>query len=213
MKTRWLKRFMSHVPLISNKTKLAISMSLVIFAFILFVIHPNAIDSKVCLFAMLFSFLGDLSLNCMPMNKRPYYLLYTGAAFFMIAHLLYATAYYRLIRANNNVLFNPGASIACIFIVLLFISSVVFAIYFKRKPKIMTIIVFSIYTLVIATNFVTICSYSWSSLAISFIGALSFLISDFIIGIETVFKVKSETLRKLVWIFYPIGQILIIACR
>jgi len=48
---------------------------------------------------------------------------------------------------------------------------------------------------------------------LSFVGALSFLISDLIIGIETVFKIKSDILRKLVWIFYPVGQILILACR
>ncbi len=212
MKTR-LKNFMSHIPLISNKTKLIISISLVIFAFILFCIRPSATDAKICLLAMFFSFLGDLSLNCMPINKRPYYLLYTGAAFFMIAHLLYAAAYYWLICVSNNVFFNLGASLACTFIVLLFIASVAFTIYSKSKPKVMTIIVFCLYTLIIATNFVTIYSYSWSFSAISFIGALSFLISDFIIGIETVFKIKSKTLRKLVWIFYPIGQILIIACR
>jgi hypothetical protein len=50
-------------------------------------------------------------------------------------------------------------------------------------------------------------------LSLAFIGATSFLISDYIIGIETIFKIKSDTLRKLVWIFYPIGQIIILICR
>ena len=212
MNTRF-KKVMSHIPLISNKTKLIISISLVIFAFILFCIRPNALDSQICLLAMFFSFLGDLSLNCMPMNKRPHWLLYIGAAFFMVAHLQYAVAYYWLIRESNKQFFNLGASFACTFIVLLFTASVAFTIYSKSKPKLMTIVVFCLYTIIIGINFVTIYSYSWSFSAASFIGALSFLISDFIIGIETVFKVKSETLRKLVWIFYPIGQILIIACR
>lgn len=212
MKTRF-KKVMSHIPLISNRTKIIISVALVIFAFILFCIRPSALDSQICLLAMSFSFLGDLSLNCMPINKRPHWLLYLGAVFFMIAHLQYAAAYYWLIRESDKVFFNLGASLACTFIVLLFSASVAFTLYSKSKPKLMTIIVFTIYTIIIGINFVTIYSYSWSFSAISFIGALSFLISDFIIGVETVFKVKSETLRKLVWIFYPIGQILIIACR
>lgn len=212
MNTRF-KKIMSHIPLISNKTKIIISISLVIFAFVLFSICPTALDRQICLLAMAFSFFGDLALNCMPINKRPHWLLYIGAAFFMVAHLQYAAAYYWLIRESNEQFFNLGASFACTFIVLLFIASVAFTIYSKSKPKLMTIVVFCLYTIIIGINFVTIYSYSWSFYSASFIGALSFLISDFIIGVETVFKVKSETLRKLVWIFYPIGQILIIACR
>lgn len=212
MKTRF-KQIMSHIPLISNRAKLLCSLLLVVFAFIITCIRPEAIDSKICLLAMLISFLGDISLNCMPLNKRPHWLLYTGAAFFMIAHLVYASAYYWIIHENNKFYINFGSIIASLFITLLFASTVALAIYSKSKPKNMTIVIFSLYTVIIGINFVTIYSYSWSFGSASFVGALSFLISDFIIGIETVFKVKSDILRKLVWIFYPIGQILIIACR
>ena len=212
MKNRF-KKVMSLIPLISNKTKLFISASLVGFAFILYCFSPNSFDRKVCLLAMCFSFLGDLSLNCMPINKRPHWLLYLGAAFFMIAHLEYAAAYYWLICGNSKQFFNLGSIIAFTFILLLFAVSVAFTIYSKSKPNKITILVFCLYTVIIGINFVTIYSYSWSFGSAAFIGALSFLISDFIIGVETVFKVKSEVLRKLVWIFYPIGQILIIACH
>lgn len=212
MKTRF-KNLISHIPLISNKIKLTISISLVAFAFVFFCIHPNNLDSHICLLAMLFSFLGDLSLNCVPINKRPHSLLYIGATFFMLAHLQYALAYYLMIFESGKTFFNLGASLAYIFIVLFFVSTIICAIRSKNKVNLVTIIIFCIYILIIGINFVTIHSYSWSFGAISFIGALSFLISDFIIGVETIFKIKSETLRKLVWIFYPIGQIMIIACR
>lgn len=212
MKTRF-ENMMSRIPLISNKTKLLISASLVAFAFIMFCIYPSRLDTQICLLAMCFSFLGDFSLNCMPLNKRPHWLLYIGAAFFMVAHLQYAVAYYLLIFEGNKVFFNLGASIATTFMILLFAVSVAYTIFSKSKTKPMTIVVFCLYTLIIGINFVTIYSYSWSFSSAAFIGALSFLISDFIIGIETVFKVKSDVLRKLVWIFYPIGQILIIACH
>lgn len=212
MKIR-LKNIMSRIPLISNKTKLLISALLVLFAFIIFCLHPNRLDTQICLLAMFFSFLGDVALNSMPLNKRPHWLLYIGAAFFMVAHLQYAAAYYWLIFQSNSIFFNLGASFATTFMILLFLVSVAFTVFSKSKTKPMTIFVFCLYTLVIGINFVTIYSYSWSFSSAAFVGALSFLISDFIIGIETVFKVKSETLRKLVWIFYPIGQILIIACH
>ena len=212
MNTR-LKNILSYIPLISNKTKIIISALLVTYAFIIFYNEPTRLDTQICLLAMIFSFLGDVSLNCMPLHKRPHWLLYIGAVFFMVAHLQYATAYYWLIFESQNTFFNLGASIAITFMILLFVFSVAFAIISKSKTKLMTIIVFCLYTLVIGINFVTIYSYSWTFCSAAFIGALSFLISDFIIGIETVFKIKNNTLRKLVWIFYPIGQVLIIACH
>ena len=212
MKTRF-NQLISFVPLISNKVKLTISSLLLLFALAICLINDFSIDACVILLAMFFSFLGDFALNCVPLEKRPHWQLYLGAFFFMIAHLTYATAYYWLISVNEELFFNLGAIIACIFMVLLFATSVTITILSKHKPNPMTIIVFCIYTWIIGINFVTIYSYSWSFGSISFIGALSFLLSDFIIGIETVFKVKSVTLRKLVWIFYPIGQVLIIACH
>ena len=212
MKTRF-KHVMSYIPLISNKTKIIISISLVIFAALVSYANNYTIDSQICLLAMLFSFLGDISLNCMPLDKRPRWFLYLGAVFFMISHIIYATAYYWLINTSQKLYFNPGAIIATFFILLLFTTSVFLTIYSKNKLQLMTIIIFCLYTSIIGINFITIYSYSWSFGTASFIGALSFLISDFIIGIETVFKVKSDTLRKFVWIFYPIGQVMIIACR
>ena len=212
MKTRQ-KNILSHIPLISNKTKIIISALLVLLAFIIYCIHPYRLDTQICLLAMIFSFLGDVALNSMPLHKRPHWLLYIGAAFFMVAHLQYAVAYYWLIFKSNSVFFNLGANIAITFMILLFIVSAIFTIFSKSRTKPMTIFVFCLYTLIIGINFVTIYSYSWSFNSAAFIGALSFLISDFIIGIETIFKIKSEALRKLVWIFYPIGQILIIVCH
>ena len=210
MKTRFNK-IMSHVPLISNVTKLIISMGLLAFAFIMYNVYSRSLDNKLCLAAMGFSFLGDVALNCTPHGKRPHYLLYLGAIFFMLAHTTYADAYWLLMAQDD--LGNPGAFAAFVFMVLLFIMTVLIAIHTKQSPSKGMIVVFSIYTFIIGMNFITICSYSYAFHAFSFVGALSFLISDFIIGVENIFKIKSNTLRKLVWIFYPIGQILIIACR
>ena len=212
MKTRF-KQLMNCIPLINNKIKILISISLLVLAFILCVIRNYSLDSIICLTAMFFSFLGDISLNCMPLEKRPHSLLYAGAGFFMIAHLIYAFSYLVLINNLHNKFYNPGTIIALCFMFLVFTLSIISMKLKKQSLKITTIFVFSSYIVIIAMNFITICSYSWTAKALSFVGALSFLISDLIIGIETVFKVKSDILRKLVWIFYPIGQILILACR
>lgn len=204
-------RLLNKLPLISNRTKILISLSLLLFAMALSLYAPNQLDRSVCLIAMCFSFMGDVALNCTPHEKRPHWLLYTGAFFFMLAHLCYAVAYRLLMSENNAVFITPGAYIAYAIMALIFIASIwCFSI---SQSKISTIFVFALYLIVISINFITICSYSWSSKALSFIGAISFLISDYIIGIETLFKIKNDILRKLVWIFYPIGQVMIIFCR
>ena len=212
MKTRF-EKVITFIPLITNQTKLVISSFLVLLALILCYVFPDAMDRKLCLLAMMISFLGDAALNCMPLEKRPHSLLYTGAGFFMIAHLAYAFSYYLMIKQESFSILNHGAFFAIVFIVTLFMLTTITVVRTNQIPNKMVILVFSLYTLVIGINFVTICSYSYSFGSISFIGARSFLISDFIIGIETLFKIKSDTLRKLVWIFYPIGQVLIIVCR
>lgn len=206
-------RLLDNIPLISNKTKIRISISLLLFAFIICIFRPNSLDSKICLLAMFFSFLGDVALNNTPLEKRPHSLLYTGAIFFMISHIIYASAYYLLINSFQTVFINIGSCLAVTIMVLLFIISVICINISKKTIKISMIFVFMIYLIMISINFITIYSYSWNFKSLSFVGATSFLISDYIIGIETVFKIKSDTLRKLVWIFYPIGQVLIIFCR
>lgn len=211
MKTRF--SFMNYIPLISNRTKIEISMTLLLFAFVSCIVHPESLDTTICLVAMFFSFIGDLSLNGMPLSKRPNWLMYAGAGSFMLAHLVYAKAYYLLISSNSYEFFNPGMIISSVFMVLFLLVSIICVIKSKQSLGLLMIVVFGIYILIIGINFITICSYSWSAKALSYIGALSFLISDFIIGVETVFKIKSDTLRKLVWIFYPIGQFMIITCR
>lgn len=210
MKKRFNK-LMGYIPLISNKVKLEISTCLLILALTLCIVHPG-IDSKICFIAMLFSSIGDIALNSMPLEKRPNWLMYTGAGFFMAAHLVYANAYYLLIKDSYE-FFNLGAIIGIVFIGILFIGAIICVSISKEHLCTLMILIFGIYILIIGFNFVTICSYSWSAKALSFLGALSFLISDFIIGTETVFAIKSDILRKLVWIFYPIGQFMILVCR
>lgn len=206
-------RLLSKVPLISNRTKILISSALLLFALLICIINPDSFSSKLCLLAMFMSFLGDIALNIIPLNKRPHSLLYSGAFFFMVSHLIYASAYNYIIQLTGKEYSNPGAYIAYGIMASVLLISII-CIYINSKSlKPSMIFVFILYILVISINFITIYSYSWNFKALSFIGATSFLISDYIIGIENIFKIKNDTLRKLVWIFYPVGQILILACR
>mgnify|MGYP003289787425 CR=1 FL=1 len=209
MKSR-LKDFitLSWWPLISNRTKCIISALLLIFAFLVRYAHPDWPGVNFCFLAMCFSFIGDVCLNCMPIHKRPHSLLYAGAASFMVGHIFYVLAYLEMIKANSYEFFNLGTYLAISFMIIFFIMSAVLAI--KQGTKPIMLIVFGVYILVIGFNFVTICSYSYSASLFVWVGALSFLGSDFIIGLENVFKLKKPLLRKLVWILYPVGQFMLL---
>lgn len=207
------KRLLKCIPLISNRTKIVISTLLLILAIAMCAFRPESIASKICIGAMLCSFIGDIVLNCTPLEKRSHLRLYIGAFYFMISHVIYALAYYVLITQLQVSFLNDGAFAAIVIMVLLFGMAILCMKMTQVSLKPAMIFVFLLYILVISISFVTIYSYSRSSGAISFVGATLFLISDYIIGIENVFRIKSDTLRKLVWICYPIGQAIIIVCR
>ena len=160
-------RLLEKIPLIRNRTKVLISASLLWLAFILFTLNQYDLDRKLCLLAMFFSFLGDLALNCKPLEKRSHSLLYTGAFFFMISHVMYAAAYYQLIQQSDYPYLNFGSILA----VIIMVSILCISIYGIRKSqrllKPSMILVFSTYLLMISTNFVTIYSYSWNFHAFS----------------------------------------------
>lgn len=206
-------QIMSRLPLIKPNTKLLISLVLLSISFIGLLIRPNNIDSQIILLAMSISTTGDFFMNYTLVEKRPHSFLYAGASCFMLAHLVYAIAYITMIKQNSFSYFNIGIMIAILVIVAI-ISMIIGALIGRQKriSKIMAII-FGIYVIFVSFNFLTISSYSYSAHSFCFIGAFSFLISDLIIGIENLFKIKSDILRKLVWIFYPLGQVIIILCR
>ena len=207
------EKFMSYIPLINNLEKLFISTLLLVLSGVMFKIRLNSIDGFICFIAMLFSFLGDIALNCVPIKKRPHSLLYIGAGFFMVSHLIYALAFSLLINSSSLSFFNIGSFLAIGVLVIIITFTIHIMSKNKNNLRKMMIFVFSTYLCIIGINLITIFSYSWIFGAFTWIGAVSFLISDYIIGIENIFKIKSDTLRKLVWIFYPIGQILILVCR
>ena len=128
-------RLLDNIPLISNKAKLKISISLLIFALVTCIVRSGSLDSIICLVAMFFSSLGDIALNCKPLDKRSHTLLYIGAFFFMIAHLIYASAYHLLINTASFSFANPGMYAALTFMILLFIVSIICIRKAKKSMK------------------------------------------------------------------------------
>ena len=182
-----------------------ISFGLVIFSLILALVLKK--PTNVLRFvAMTFGFLGDLALAFYILG--PHSFLW-GVAFFIICHVFYFLSYKKEIKNLFNKGFWIGETIILLFIIGLIIVSCLYPYpepysYFK-----LGICIF--YGLIIGfvCSAVTACAYEKRSFLsiLNVIGIISFIISDFIIGIG---MMSSLHISRLIWIFYPIGQFLLI---
>lgn len=183
-----------------------------VFALVMALIFPSH-ARWLCFAAMAFSSVGDIFLMRFGGLDKvfPNYFM-IGAAFFMLAHLLYAACFTLRIRESGAAFFNAGAVIALV------IAAVCFAYFAKlcmepgRRDQYPLILV---YLIIISINCMSIFSYAYSSAGrhpmaiLAAVGAVSFLLSDLIIGLGMAAGINQYD--HLIWWLYPIGQILIIA--
>ena len=165
-----------------------------------------------CFAAMLLSSVGDIFLMHLPVIEKnlPNYFVY-GAASFMIAHVLYALCYLRLIRGSGAAVLNPGAALMAAIALAV---AVYFVVTARGLGKLDQLPLILVYIAMIALDCTMMFSYAWSQglrnpLAIlAAVGAVSFFVSDLIIGLGMVMGVRRYD--HLIWWYYPIGQILMI---
>ena len=129
----------------------------------------------------------------------------------MVAHLLYALCYARLIRQSGAAIWNPGAMLM-VCIAALVAAWFVFSAGKRGRMDQLPLIL--AYIVMISLDAAMVFSYAWSQgianpLAIlAAAGAVSFFVSDLIIGLGMVMSVSRYD--HLIWWYYPIGQILMI---
>ena len=190
-----------------------LSMLLSLFALVMARIFPTG-DRMLCLAAMVFSTMGDIVLmNFKKIGDRmPVRYFYVGAALFMLAHFLYFCALLNVILGSGVPYFNPGFFAAAALVLTTGIT--VGAAAFKKGSADKKMYLLAIvYMTVIGANCETIFSFAYSAGGtawIAAVGALSFFISDLLIGIHRLLGITSPRLQSAVWWFYPVGQILIL---
>ncbi len=165
-----------------------------------------------CLAAMLFSSVGDIFLMHLPVieKKLPNFFVF-GAASFMVAHVLYALCYARLIRQSSAAIFNPGSAVM---IAIAAAAAVWFIVSARKLGRMDQLPLILAYIVMISLDAGMIFSYAWSQglsnplAVLAAIGAVSFFVSDLIIGLGLVMGITRYD--HLIWWYYPIGQILMI---
>ena len=209
----------SRVISMSNKTifglprHLILTLAISLYSIILAVFFPS-ISRTLIAIAMLISSLGDIVLmDFKPIVRYlPFKGFVAGAIVFMISHLFYIAAFGYSIYINEYTYFNIGVIIAILLFVAVVISMTLISLI-RHSQGIKLLLPGILYVAIICANCSNICSYYFSHRGIaicSMVGIISFLISDYFIVLRSVCGIKSKVLQKLIWIFYPIGQILLI---
>lgn len=189
--------------------KFIVTICLLLLAFTEYTKTPDAVQS-LCLWGMAFSTVGDLFL--MDYMNVPSYIFkgkqfYAGAASFCVAHMIYRQMFRTLNPAKN--IWGLGEWIALA--ILLVLCVLLFCVRFKkRSPAFWGAAGFytgQIFMHLAAAINCVIALEGKHTLAL--VGVVCFIISDFFLLVR---EVKNDTpvVRKLIWVFYPIAQILVI---
>ena len=193
------------------KGSLVLTCLMSLYALALAVCFPSPVR-WLCAAAMLLSSCGDIFLMHFPAIERRFSQWFMiGAGFFMAAHVLYAACYAIKIHNSGAQVFNPGAMTM---LVIAAATAVWFVIAACAKGKADRLPLILVYIAMISLGCTMIFSYAWSQgirnpLAIlAAVGAVSFFLSDLIIGLDIVFD--GSGLGYLIWWLYPIGQFLMI---
>lgn len=191
--------------------KFVVAIFLVALSFTQYIQNQD-ITHELCFWGMAFSALGDLIL--MNYKDIPSYVFkgkqfYAGAASFTVAHMIYRQMFETLMPENK--FFDIGDIIAIVVMIIFFM--VVYNLRLKKKSKTFWLAVICYVTVLLAHLASAInCAIAfggWYILAM--IGVICFFVSDLCLFVR---ETKSDTplIRKLIWVFYPIAQILIIMC-
>lgn len=134
---------------------------------------------------------------------------YVGMALFGVTHLLFIGSFFSKITAIDSFSMH-GPTIACIITLVVFIGALLFSIYLVSEKKMIFKIAVYAYLLMISMSMCSMYIYSFmTEKYLSAIGITFFMISDMLILVRET-KCDTNLVRKLIWVFYPIGQLLII---
>lgn len=158
---------------------------------------------------MIMSFAGDLAMaGIMPINNR----MIGGILFFSIAHGLYITAYMKTIISKIPTAANINFYIIIIITLILTYLGWRFFINNHQKKKLINIaaLFYALWISTMAASALYLALLLGKQWWITVFGALSFVLSDFIIGSTRIGKFSLRNPEIFIWLTYIAGQIGII---
>ena len=191
-------------------TKLAITLTLSAISVALF-LHYRNISRKRCMWAMLLSTIGDLFMTNIIGIPKDLELMSTviGAAFFGVAHILYATCFDGMRKEKDIPIKGVGLLVGLVAVVGIWVALLVVMLTKSSfKPVMFPLI--SLYLVAIGVNVVNVCIYSFGAKRwnlLNAFGVIVFLASDILIFLEMLAEIPT---REYVWYVYPFGQLFLL---
>lgn len=200
--------------LLSNKFKSNATFFMSMVAIALFAVYPTR-SRELCMYAILVSTLADLVL--MDYNNLPGIVLgkkrfYAGMALFGIAHVIYMFCFFYIMIQKGPFEHTCKVNVAFWLFGIIYAFSLIFSAFMVYKKDRSFCIATIIYVMLICFSLgsMYICAAVLGGKCyLAAIGITFFWISDVLILIR---ETKKDTylIRKLIWVFYPIGQMLIV---
>ena len=182
---------------------------------LLLALFAGGVDRWICFAAMVLSSVGDIFLmNFKHLSLRfPNYFV-IGAVFFMLSHLVYASAFCCLNRSFGYAPKGVGlyTGIAVALAALVFFLSLMAR---SGRLNAYNLAIAVVYLAVISVNMCSVFNFTFHAAAdghpwrlLSAVGMFSFFLSDCFIGLNMLGGISRY--GHLIWWYYPIGQILLL---
>ena len=190
-----------------------ISIGLSLFA-LLMAVRMETIHFWLCFVAMFICTIGDIILaNFYGFQvKFPFPIFIAGGVVFMFGHLGYVIAFVVRMKEYGYTFCNTGFKLSVAFVVAVYL----LLIYFGKKKKGIKFIeaaLCGLYCFFVGLDLCTAVSFSWSHGGLVWIrafGAFCFFVSDYLIGVDRLVGGPKYRLQQGIWMFYPVGQLLLL---
>lgn len=202
--TRWFRWF-------GQPGTFVLTMLLSLTALVLALVRRTP-QQALCCAGMLASTVGDLiNTNWRGIGRRlPFPALYGGAGCFAVAHVFYTVAFAAELRGAHWRNAGFWAAVVCVLAAGVLVSVLCFR---QKNVNRLTYAVCLVYLCFVGSTLAAAfaCGAAVGGLRLlAAAGALSFFVSDLLIGLNVLCGMQQDFIIKGVWWFYPIGQLLLI---
>lgn len=187
--------------------RLLVTLFIVIIALVLTIVLKEQKSRRFVLVAMIFGMIGDYFMTSQFGNWK----VVIGGIAFAIEHAIFIAMFIILFKEQKLKIFNRWFILSlAIFVVSLIIFEVL-TFTLVQQPNVALACLLPIYMLVISVNMGFNFSYSFQRKGTFYffaLGIFTFYVSDIFVflGITKV----TQPLSNIVWLFYPIGQLLMV---
>lgn len=187
--------------------KLSVTLFIIILAIALAIIFKEQKSRRYVLVAIIFGMIGDYFMTLQAGNWK----VIAGGSAFAVEHAIFIVMFIKMFKEQKLKIFNKWfiLSLGIFGVSLVIFEALTFALV--PQPNIILASLLPIYMLVICINMGFNFSYSFQRKGTFYLFALGifvFYISDIFVflGITKV----TQSLSDVVWLFYPIGQLLMV---